>query len=445
MQVMNDYKKIIRRAIRFIEANLKEEIRVDDIARESCYSLFHFTRMFTELTGETPGVYLRRRRLEEAASEIRAGRDIIEVALDYRFGSQEGFTRSFKAHHRTTPGFHKKRGLDSRSSILNKLKEVVMSKKLENLRWKARWTSHLGCIKGCLNYLDLDVSDAWLFGATGHAFVINVHDQLCPSGPTAWDTQMLSKLGKNVGYKIDGVNVHKSQGDFGDKQKEAWDLGRRSVDEGTPCYGWELEVPEFYVILGYDDTGYYYSGPGCDLGKGPKPWQELGDTEIGVIEMYSVRPGQAADDVKTVKEALEFALEHARNSGKSVDSFTSRYKTGLDGYDNWINALEVGTADGLGMAYNTAVWTECRGFGTQFLREARGRLSGEAGALLEEATEQYGKVYQHLERVANLFPFPPGNEIDDEERCNKAVAHLRNARDNEEAGLELLEKIAIAL
>jgi len=173
---MNDHKKTIRSAVHFIEASLKEDIRVEDIAREFSYSPFHFTRIFTELTGVTPGVYLRKRRLEKAASEIQAGRDILEVALDYRFGSQEAFTRSFKAHHRTTPGFHKKRGLDSHSSILNRLKEVIMNKKLENLRWKNRWTSHLGCIKGCLNYLGMEVSDAWLFGATGHAFIINVAD-----------------------------------------------------------------------------------------------------------------------------------------------------------------------------------------------------------------------------------------------------------------------------
>lgn len=49
-----------------------------------------------------------------------------------------------------------------------------MKKQLENLRWKPMNVTHLGCIKGCLNYLDLDVTDAWLFGATGHAFIINM-------------------------------------------------------------------------------------------------------------------------------------------------------------------------------------------------------------------------------------------------------------------------------
>ena len=82
------------------------------------------------------------------------------------------------------------------------------------------------------------------------------------------------------------------------------------------------------------------------------------------------------------------------------------------------------------------------------MREARRRLDGEVSALLEDAAERYDTVFQDLQEVANLFPFPPspeGAETDDEERRNKAVAHLRKARDNEEAGLGLLETIVAAL
>lgn len=49
-----------------------------------------------------------------------------------------------------------------------------MEKKLENVKWDNAWVTHLGCIKSCLNYLGMDVSYAWLFGAMGHAFVINI-------------------------------------------------------------------------------------------------------------------------------------------------------------------------------------------------------------------------------------------------------------------------------
>jgi hypothetical protein len=49
-----------------------------------------------------------------------------------------------------------------------------MDKKLEYLKWQPKWISNLGCIKGCLDYLKLDVSDGWLYGATGHAFAFNL-------------------------------------------------------------------------------------------------------------------------------------------------------------------------------------------------------------------------------------------------------------------------------
>ena len=89
-----------------------------------------------------------------------------------------------------------------------------MEKRIENLRWKPLWVSHLGCIKGCLEYLNLDVSKAWLFGATGHAFIINIHEAVCPSGPTAWNTEMLFELGRNIGYIPSGIWSFKSNSDF---------------------------------------------------------------------------------------------------------------------------------------------------------------------------------------------------------------------------------------
>ena len=317
--------------------------------------------------------------------------------------------------------------------------------KLENLKWVPRWVSYLGCVKGCLDYLGLDISDAWLFGATGHAFVINVHKEICPSGPTAWNTEMLFKLGKNIGYEIDGVFGMKSANDadgFAKKQKQAWEHVKRAIGQGVPCMGWELDIPEFYVIYGYKDGGgYFFSGPGCDEGKGPKPWQELGDTEIGCIEVSSIKPGQAADDAQSVKEALTFALEHATSPEKWI---FPDYKAGLAGYGNWIRALEDSSTDGgIGMAYNAAVWSECRGYAVGFLREAKERLGGQAATLFDEAIGQYQVIAKHLETVTEVFPFhglEPGH-IKDKTRVRTAIEALRVARDTEADGLKTLQEI----
>ncbi len=167
MKSINYYEKV-RKAIAFIEANLKQDINVDNIADEAFYSRYHFTRKFMELTGWTPGAYLRKRRLEEAAKDILAGRDILEIAIDYRFGSQQAFTRSFKEYFRTTPGYYR----DMRE-LPEEEGEPTM-KELKDLRWQNKCITHLGCIKGCLDYLKKDVTDAWLYGATGHAFILNM-------------------------------------------------------------------------------------------------------------------------------------------------------------------------------------------------------------------------------------------------------------------------------
>jgi hypothetical protein len=232
---------------------------------------------------------------------------------------------------------------------------------------------------------------------------------------------------------------------FVEAQERAWDLVRRSIDDGVPCYGWELAVPEYYVVYGYDDVGYYYSGPEADDGKGPKPWRELGDTGIGWLEMRTVRPGQAADDVKTVRDALAFALEVGHNSDRWI---LPSYNGGLAGYDAWIRATEDGSAVHFGVGYNSSVWAKCRRMAPEFLREAKGRLSGAAASLFDDAITRYEEVSRALDAVAEAYPFSvenPMEPIGTDERSAKAAEDLRKARAAEEAGLALVGKIVALL
>jgi hypothetical protein len=313
-------------------------------------------------------------------------------------------------------------------------------KKLDGLSWKPMWVSHLGCIRGCLDYLGIDMSDDWLCGGTGHAFVLNIHDVVCPSGPTAWVTEGLFRLGVNLGYQQDGVFSKRGMPGFETAAAEAWDFTRRNLDEGIPCYGWELAIPEFYVIYGYDDTGYYFSGALQDQGPMPKPWEHLGTSRIGVIEVYSVSGTYRADDIETVRAALEFALRHAEGPEEWI---FPKYSSGLAGYDAWIRSLEEGTADGHGMAYNSAVWHECRDHAAGFLREAAERLGGRYSGRFNGPISAYGKVAELLGSVEELYPLEKlqPEHIEDGDRRMKAAGLLREARDAEKAGMEDLAGI----
>lgn len=314
--------------------------------------------------------------------------------------------------------------------------------KLQNLRWSPSWVSHLGCLKGCLDYLGVNLSNGWLYGGTGHAFVINVSEDVCPSGPTAWNTEMLHRLGNNLGYEVSGL-FGTRQGNLADLQRQAWQGARNAIDQGLPCYAWELQIPEYYVVFGYDDAGYYYSGPGCDQGDGPKPWQELGDTGIGIVELYWVKPAGAADDATVVREALAFALQHARSPEAWIGP---RYRAGLAAYDNWIQAAKMGAATAIGMSYNAVVWEECRRNGVAFLQEAKDRLQPGIAALFDEAIDHYSAVARQLKAVVERFPFTQDEsllQVDDNIR--EAVVALESAREAESAGLASLAAIVDAV
>lgn len=99
------------RSIEYIELNVDQDITVDDIAHACNLSTHHFCRKFKSYFGETPIMYLRQRRMTLAAQLlIEEQIDILTIALNLQFNSQESFTRAFKAHFNRTPARFRKMG-----------------------------------------------------------------------------------------------------------------------------------------------------------------------------------------------------------------------------------------------------------------------------------------------------------------------------------------------
>lgn len=324
--------------------------------------------------------------------------------------------------------------------------DSTMVRELHGLRWHGSWTSHMGCIKGCTDWLveqgkmSEPLSRGWIWGGTGYAFIINISKDACPSGPTAWNTERISANGANLGYRIESVFGSTSAPDFAEKQQMAAALVRRSVDEGVPCYSWELEIPEYYVIHGYDDTGCYYNGPTAVNGAGPKLWSEFGDVGTGALEVYSVHPAEAKSDREIIRAALEFAIEHA---GDSAPWSFPNYSTGVKAFEIWADALDTGIANRHGQGYNAEVWLECRTEAAHFLKDAKERVSG--GAEFDNAIAKYSAVRDLLKLVRDRYPMPRQGESRDPVRCPETAELLRQAAEAEREALDSLRGILASL
>lgn len=118
------YYQRVKQAVRFIELNLKHDLSVERISDQACFSKYYFIRLFMSVTGDTVGEYVRKRRITRSAEDlITTGKSILSIAIDYRFESQEAYTRSFKNVYHTTPARYRKRGIHQLAFRKNELSD----------------------------------------------------------------------------------------------------------------------------------------------------------------------------------------------------------------------------------------------------------------------------------------------------------------------------------
>ena len=104
-----DQAGIIRDLLSWLEGNLDQPLSLDNVAAKAGYSKWHLQRMFKDVTGEAIGAYIRARRLGKSAVALRlTARPILDIALQYRFDSQQTFTRAFKKQFAQTPAFYRR-------------------------------------------------------------------------------------------------------------------------------------------------------------------------------------------------------------------------------------------------------------------------------------------------------------------------------------------------
>lgn len=102
-----DQAGIIRDLLDWLESHLDQPLSLDNVAAKAGYSKWHLQRMFKDVTGQAIGAYIRARRLSKSAVALRlTARPILDIALQYRFDSQQTFTRAFKKQFSQTPALY---------------------------------------------------------------------------------------------------------------------------------------------------------------------------------------------------------------------------------------------------------------------------------------------------------------------------------------------------
>ncbi|MMZ58134.1 Right origin-binding protein [compost metagenome] len=134
---MNNNSELVRQSIQYIEERLGEELTLKEVAQAMHYSEYHFHRTFVYWIGDTVTSYIRKRRLSRAAEAlVYSEQKIVDIALQYGFGSHESFTRCFRKMYGMMPSACRKLGHPPFLVPIAQPKEMLVG--LQNDEWSVR-------------------------------------------------------------------------------------------------------------------------------------------------------------------------------------------------------------------------------------------------------------------------------------------------------------------
>lgn len=103
----------LNESIAYLEAHMDGEVRIEEAAKRTLTSTFHYQRLFHMVTGVTVAEYVRKRRLTLAAQELQQGkRKVLDVALKYGYQTPESFSKAFVKLHGIPPSEAKRAGVN---------------------------------------------------------------------------------------------------------------------------------------------------------------------------------------------------------------------------------------------------------------------------------------------------------------------------------------------
>lgn len=102
---------LITKALEYIEGNLTDDLKTEDISRNLYCSKSSLEKLFRIVTNMSIRDYVIRRRMSKAARDIVSqsyDESFLNLAVKYGYGSNEAFTRAFKGIWHMTPSEYKR-------------------------------------------------------------------------------------------------------------------------------------------------------------------------------------------------------------------------------------------------------------------------------------------------------------------------------------------------
>ena len=272
------------------------------------------------------------------------------------------------------------------------------------LKPPATRVSYVDAVTSVLNALGIKRDCTDVAGTSGYGFVINVHPTLSPSGPTAFDMEMLMQGTRALGIDTQLFTAPRNPRDDERNAAELFERVREEIDAGRPCVVWgAASSPEFGVVIGYRAEEYVVRSS-----SGPVALNVPARGLCAEGSFCLVTFGEPGGDTSSNADRDALARAVQLLVGRHPCYFPG-YNHGAAAFEAWADSLagQPESVNPAGIAYNAACYAELQGFAAGFCTRMAGR--NRAGATpLGEAAAALRASAANLERLSALFPLPTG-------------------------------------
>lgn len=266
--------------------------------------------------------------------------------------------------------------------------------RLDNLAMPPWNATRMGVLHGLLRHFGLETSAPSVYGISGQAFLLNIHRELCPSGPYCWNHEPAEPLLRHLGIGSTVLGFVTSRSARSEREAVERQLCD-ALEEGRPC---SLLNLEHQLIVGHDAKGFLLAQPWPDCADMAPARLSYGDwPEFGgeCHALFTAHEALAPAERRTaVLAGLDYAIDLNRRPTRHAED---GYGIGPDGWANWLAAAEA-QATSHGQWWNAMVWSESRRMAAAFF----GEIAADFPACAETALELQSDFARVGEAIGRL-------------------------------------------
>lgn len=312
------------------------------------------------------------------------------------------------------------------------------------------WTQAAQTVYGILQYTDkkdmFSITD--VMGYSGHAFRITIdRETINPAAPTVYSPfDLMGRTFKLFGFKVEEIGIPAPA--TPEQLEQFISFVQKSIDKGLPVTGWDLFVPEFGIIYGYDHERQELYARDKEK-DGAIAYSEINNRRYNFLHAMTISDSRPVELVSVLRQSLEDSIAFSR--GKFQKPEHEPFRNGLKGYDAWAEAFTFRKINIPGNAYNLAIIADAREYAVKFFQGFRAKWTGQSVleqrivTLADEAAVHFRKTAVVLNQMRTMFPFPHGGEPNDAEQADKAIQLIHVAKAAEIQGVEVMESMLATL